>query len=146
MVTWLGLTGYERNCSMGNSSIVLGTNSSINQMNTLTSLLFCNETYNACTIVNLQDLQDSLFSVPCTNLLQYITKIYSTNLLLNSSSVLRQNCIRRLMVLKEVTIDLRLYICVYVRVCTMDTLYEKSLFTIAYLQMFVKSNIVLGIH
>ena len=44
-------------------------------------------------------------------------------------------CIRRLMVLKEVTIDFTtLYMCVCACVCTMDTLYEKvkvnySLFT-----------------
>ena len=42
------------------------------------------------------------------------------------------------MVLKEVAI---LLLCIYV--CP---LYEKSLFTIAYLQLFIKSNIVLGIH
>ena len=98
-------------------------------MNTLTSLLFCNERYNACTIVNLQDLQNSLFSVPYVNLLQYITKIYNTNLLL-----IQVLCVQRLMVLKEVAI-LRLYICVYVRVCVQWThCYEKksidySLFT-----------------
>ena len=63
-------------------------------------------------------------------------KIHSKNLLLKF-----KYCIRRLMVLKEVTIDLRLYI-------YMCPLYErtKSLLTIAYLQLFVKSNIVLGIH
>ena len=72
---------------MGNSSIVRGT-ISIQVFDYLTSLLFCNESYNACTIVNLQDLQNSLLLVPYTNLLQYITKIYNMNLLLNSSSVL----------------------------------------------------------
>ena len=41
------------------------------------------------------------------DLLQLMTKIHSTNLLLEF-----KYCIWRLMVLKEVTIDLRLYICV----------------------------------
>ena len=88
---------------MGNSSIVRGT-ISIQVFDYLTSLLFCNERYNACTIVNLQDLQDSLFSVPYTNLLQYITKIHDKNLLF-------KYCIRRLMVLKEVDF-MALYMCV----------------------------------
>ena len=66
-------------------------------------------------------------------------KIYNMNLLLNSSSVLRQNCAWRLMVLKEVTIDFTaLYMCVN---CTRKV---YSLQLTAYLQMFVKSNIVTG--
>ena len=55
-------------------------------------------------IVNLQDLQNSLFSVPCTNLLQQMTKIHNRNLLF-------KYCIRRLMVLKEVDFT-ALYMCV----------------------------------
>ena len=57
-------------------------------MNTLTSLLFCNERYNACTIENLQNLQD--FTVLCF-LYESVTvhdKIHNKNLLLNLSSVL----------------------------------------------------------
>ena len=89
---------------MGNPSIVLGTNSSINRMNTLTSFLFCNERYNAYT--NSKFTRFTKFTVLCS-LYESLTandKIHNRNLLF-------KYCIRRLMVLKEVDF-MALYMCV----------------------------------
>ena len=59
-----------------------------------------------------------------------MTKIYNTNLLLNSSSVLYSEVNGPEKSCKFTA----LYMCVCACVCVMDTLYEKSVLTIAYLQ------------